>query len=150
LSGVRIVDSASVDKNNQVFKIGCSCGRNESQLLGYPVESQALPGEDVFAGPLSIQCQACGKRTMFFDSEIHGYDGENDSSAAMSGTGDPLPWSCPSCQGTSVSVEVQLVYNVEPDEEMLDRSQDIFSEISVVCKCGTCGKSSIATSIDCI
>jgi rubredoxin len=119
-------------------------------LLGYILESQSLPGEMVFVGPLSIECPSCGKRSVFFDSERHGYDGENESSVAMRGSGEPQHWSCPQCESTTVEIEVQMTYNVEPDEENEERAEDFFSEISVACKCRKCDKTFNATSIDCI
>ncbi len=150
LGNVSAVGASTGYSNSRIYKIGCNCGSNKQKLLGYLLESQSLPGEVVFVGPLSIECSSCGKRSLFFDSERHGYDGEHDSSVAMSGTGEPQYWICPQCDSAIVEIEVQMMYNVEPDEEDEERAEDFFSEIAVACKCVKCNKTFNATSIDCI
>jgi Zn finger protein HypA/HybF involved in hydrogenase expression len=150
LENVNAVSVSTGDPKLRAYKIGCTCGSSMQQLLGYSLESQSLPGEVVFVGPLSIECLSCGKRSLFFDSERHGHDGENESSVAMSGTGEPQQWSCPQCESSNIEVEVQMTYNVEHEKENEERAEDFFSEIAVACKCRKCKKTFKATSIDCI
>ena len=150
LGNVSAVGVSTGDSNLRAYKIGCTCGSSKQKLLGYWLESQSLPGEMVFVGPLSIECSSCGNRELFFDSERHGYDGENGSSVAMSGTGDPQHWSCPQCECVIVEIEVRMTYNAEPDEGNEERAEDFFSEVGIVCKCSKCNGTFNATSIDCI
>lgn len=150
LGKINAVGTSTDESNSRVYKIGCTCGSYEQELLGYSLKSQSMPSETIFVGPLSIECPLCGRRTLFFDSERHGYDGEHDSSVAMGGTGEPQHWICPTCLNAIFEIEVCMTYNVEPDEEYIERREDFFSEIAVVCKCTNCYGEFNVTSITCI
>lgn len=150
LGKVNAVVTSTNESNLRIYKIGCTCGSYEQKLLGYTLESQSMPSKTVFVGPLSIECPLCRKRMLFFDSELHGYDGEHNSGVAMCGTGEPQHWICPTCDNSIFEIEVCMTYNVEPDEEYIVRQEDFFSEIAVFCKCTNCSEKFNVTSITCI
>lgn len=136
------------------FQLACSCGARGFIIQGFPMASPAYPDQEIFAAPISLQCETCGKREQLFDPKSHGYDGEIDSSAGISGTGEPNAFPCRNCGNSAFEVAVSLEYSVEDEEmedweELAERPQDFFTWFSLYGKCLGCRNSSEITDYEC-
>ena len=131
------------------FQIGCPCGEDSVELLGYEAESQAAPGEGVFIGPLGMRCVSCGTESEIMDPETDGYNGEIDSNTTMRGSGVRTSWRCPQCKNSRVHAAVVFAYQVEVDEEMAERPEDFFDVFQLFAVCCQCGELREVTAFDC-
>ena len=72
-------------------QLACSCGARGFIIWGFPMASPAYPDQEIFAAPISLQCETCGKIEQLFDPKSDGYDGEIDSSAGISAPESLVP-----------------------------------------------------------
>jgi len=91
-----------------------------------------------FISPLNLRWPD-GQLTCIFDSDVHGYHGEMDSSAKLRGSGDPATFNCAECGEASMIVDVQLNYYDDLFDEF-DPSEvsDYFHNIIIYGTCTTC------------
>lgn len=126
------------------FQLACACGAREFSILGFPAPSSGTSGQGVFHAPISLSCHSCGKTAHLFNPECDGYDGELDSSASVTASGEPSKFLCRKCGETHFLTAVSLEYAIE-DEEMEDweelaaKPQDFFTSFGLFGKCATCG-----------
>ncbi|MEM7479282.1 MAG: hypothetical protein AAF483_30220 [Planctomycetota bacterium] len=87
--------------------------------------------------------------TKIFDSDIHGYHGEFDSSAKLRGSGSPMPFKCTKCSGESFIVDVQLNFYDDLFEEFdpLEVS-DYFHNIVIYGTCTFCSAPNAILDMD--
>ena len=136
------------------FQLACTCGSHTLAILGYPMKSPAYPDMDIFAAPVTLRCTACGREERLFDPKTDGYDGEIDSSAGVTGAGEPAAYACKACGQSAFDVAVSLEYSVEDEEmddwdELAERPQDFFTWFSLYGKCSGCGQLSDVTDYEC-
>ena len=81
------------------------------EVLGYDLcdYNPSYDGPSEFISPLAIGWPN-SPPTVIFDSDIHGYHGEIDSSAKLRGVGEPKRYKCAQCGGTNFVISVQLDY----------------------------------------
>jgi hypothetical protein len=122
------------------FVIGCPCGERAVFLLGYYAETDNHRMDNIFVGPLSIECPKCGVVSEFFDTRKHGYDGEQGVNTHIIGDGNPDRFACPHCGVAPMVLCPNFCYQgVESFRgEMRDRSQDFFGGLDVVGQCTRC------------
>jgi hypothetical protein len=128
------------------FAIGCSCGEPAAFLLGYHVRDEA--NAEGFVGPLSLRCSNCKAVMEFFDTRMHGHDGEQGCNTYIVGNGTPDAFSCPRCGVAPFSLTVVFDYADSkpfPDE----RPEDFFTGFSVLGKCTKCDSIVEITSFEC-
>lgn len=70
-------DGALVDELEQRiegvrFQLSCTCVSHAFTILGFHMKSQAYPGMDIFAAPVSLRCMACGREEQLFDPRRDG------------------------------------------------------------------------------
>lgn len=118
--------------------LACSCG-GDGTVLATPSGNDELP----FLDPISFSCTACGKSTVFFDSQRDGYDGRLNGGACYEQGTAPQIIPCESCSGSAMALECGLAYNTdfeeEGDIELLDQAPDLFDSIDVNVRCKNCG-----------
>jgi hypothetical protein len=134
------------------FIIGCSCGHRAVNLLGYYVSSETSRGSVGFVGPLSLECEKCGKLSTFFDSRKHGYDGEQGVNTYIIGEGKSDKFACPRCGPTLLIVCANFTYHGAEDSSELmqkNRTQDFFRGFDVAGQCLKCNGLIEITSFEC-
>ena len=79
---------------------------------------------------------------IIFDSDLHGYHGEMQSSAKLHGEGEAKPFTCPHCGGKLFKVSVQFDYwdacNDLWEDEPEIKIEDYFCNLIVEGECATC------------
>lgn len=116
------------------------------RVLGYDLSeyNTDYAGPTEFISPLTLRAED-GTSACIFDSNIHGYNGEMDSSAKLRGTGDPREFKCPKCGCNTFNVDVQFDYYDDLLEEFEPAEvPNYFCNIIVR---GTCSECSQQTSI---
>src|SRR5207249_9276158 len=58
------------------FTVGCPCGERTTYPLGYHAQDEGPSSEEIFIGPLGIECPACGRISELLDTRQHGHNGE--------------------------------------------------------------------------
>jgi hypothetical protein len=135
-------------------QLACSCGARRFMILGFPMASATYPDQEIFAAPISLQCETCGRREQLFDPRNDGYDGEIDSSAGIVDIGEPSAFLCKKCGKPTFEVAVSLEYSVEDEEmedweELAERPQDFFTWFSLYGRCLGCKQFSEITDYEC-
>lgn len=107
------------------------------KVLGYNLSdyNTDYDGPIEFISPLTLQWPD-GKTTCIFDSDLHGYHGEMNSSAKLRGTGDAIPFECTQCDNDQLIVDVQLDYYDDLFDEF--DSADVPDYFHNIIVCGTC------------
>jgi hypothetical protein len=93
-----------------------------------------------------------GISTIIFDSNLHGYHGEMQSSAKLRGEGQAKSFTCPDCGGKVFRVSVQFDYwdacdDLWEDEPQI-RIEDYFSNLIVEGECVACRHASRVLDMD--
>jgi hypothetical protein len=121
-----------------------SSGDVLAKVLGYPLGdyNPSCKNDPDFIGPLMLQWSD-GSESCVFDSDIHGYHGEMDSSAKLRGSGSPRAFACGKCSHDRFRVMAQFDYwdacdNLLEDEPDLP-VQDYFCNIIFFGVCARCG-----------
>ena len=136
------------------FGLHCNCGGNHFNILGYNAESEFYPGTNIFIGPLALNCIKCNNILELIDPGKDGYDGENNSSVTMIGTGNRVYYKCAHCSENKYKVAVGFEYSFDKNEfddfpEINERIQDYFSWFTLYGKCICCNNFSIITDFEC-
>ena len=125
------------------FRLSSAAGSNVGEILGYDLRdyNREFDGSCEFISPLMIQWPD-SPRAVIFDSHIHGYHGEMQSSANCRGAGEPAPYICPQCGGKNFVIRVQFdywgaCYDLWEDEPEI-MIEDYFNNIAVSGECVTC------------
>ena len=61
-------------------------------------------GDLFFVSPILVRTADSSKSEWIFDSDVHGYHGEMQSSAKIRGSGQPEQFICKGCHGTTFLV----------------------------------------------
>ncbi len=115
-----------------------------AQVLGYRLgDYNPMCGNDPdFIGPLTLRFSD-GSEHCVFDSNIHGYHGEMDSSAKLRGTGAPRTFGCGNCAHDRFRVTAQFDYTDACDDLLEDEPelpvQNYFCNIIFFGECANCG-----------
>ena len=137
------------------FRVSCPCGEKVVHLLGYNYHDAAYPKDDVFLGPLAIECPKCSRISELMNPEIHGYDGEQDGSCTRTGEGERIRYETPCCGQTKLELLPGFSYNMEDfDEdfagrEEAQRPQDFFDWFQLCGRCSSCGAWHAITDFEC-
>ena len=96
----------------------------DAEVLGYPLSDYNPNCKDDpdFVGPLSLRWSPTAS-VVVFDSDIHGYHGEMESSAKIRGVGDPKTFTC-DCGNSRFRVDVQFDY-CDACEDLVDDEPDL-------------------------
>jgi hypothetical protein len=104
--------------------------------------SEFYPEKAVFIAPFALECATCSTVTELFDPRLHGYDGEQHSSAGMTGQGPRQYFVCAACQQTLFEIAVSLDYPFDDAEfeagDVGERPQDYFAGFSLDGQCCHC------------
>jgi hypothetical protein len=94
ISGLRITSTIQAEDSPEALEYGvaCKCGAVSGRVLGHWLEHPDRPPEQVFVGPLSLECQSCGAATPLLDTSIHGYDASLGGDYNMKGSGTQVPF----------------------------------------------------------
>ncbi len=115
-----------------------------AKILGYPLVdyNPDCRNDPDFISPL-ILLWPDGTENLVFDSDLHGYHGEMDSSAKLHGKGPPKEFKCPECNHNEFQVVVQFDYWDACDDLWEDEPelavQDYFCNIIFAGRCLRCG-----------
>jgi hypothetical protein len=125
------------------FRIGCPCGEGATIVLGHFVRSEDIPGDQLFTGPLAIECPRCGRTSEFMNPERDGYDGEIGANTTAVGTGERSRFSCPHCGAASPMLVMpgfsyKAVDEWAASEDELRRPQDFFNAFWLYGACTRC------------
>lgn len=125
----------------------------DARILGFPLSAYnpACKDDPDFISPLSLQwtddSEAC-----VFDSDVHGYHGEMDSSAKYRGSGAPNVFVCGNCGPDRFRVVVHFDYSDACDDLLEGEpdlpAQDYFSGIRFFGTCTKCGNVTTVLSMD--
>ena len=143
LSGVTAtpIEGEFVDRGglSVVFLI-TSSDQKAYRILGYDL-SEYNPehkGPLEFISPLTLRWGDDSTHCIF-DSDIHGYNGEMDSSAKMRGRGEAMTFPCPKCRCDIFLVGVQFNYHDDLfDEFEVDEVSDLYHNIIIHGTCSSC------------
>tara|TARA_R110002111_G_scaffold262414_2_gene338422 strand:+ start:19 stop:531 length:513 start_codon:yes stop_codon:yes gene_type:complete len=124
----------------------------DAEVLGYPLSDYNPNCKDDpdFVGPLSLRWSPTASAVVF-DSDIHGYHGEMDSSAKIRGEGDPKSLTC-DCGNSRFRVDVQFDY-CDACEDLVDEEPDLpahdyFSNVVFRGTCTACGNTHEILNMD--
>ena len=94
LEALRVTRSVRSDESIESWdhSVACRCGAETGRVLGHWLTHPDRPPEQVFVGPLSFECQACGAIAPFLDTSLHGYDAALGADYNMKGDGNPAPF----------------------------------------------------------
>jgi hypothetical protein len=133
------------DSESVAFRLSSHSGRDSAQVLGYKLSryNQEFSGID-FISPLFLQWVGESDAVEIFDSDLHGYHGEMDSSAKYRGEGPSELFSCPACGRGEFSVSVQFDYG-EGCHDLVEDEPDLaienyFQNFMVDGRCTHCGR----------
>ncbi len=140
---------------NTTFRLSCSCGSDRHVIHLYAWNNPDEPDQTIILSPLTAECVACRKKSLVFDSDIHGYNPEvgiGSVNRRAEGTTDRLE-----CSQCDMSTEYQVFVRFEyPDDlfsedfaEFEGRQQDLFTWFSMVAKCSKCNGAYDVASIEC-
>lgn len=136
------------------FRLSSEGGHRFAQILGYDLRAYNLEykGDCEFISPLYIQWQGDSVRVLIFDSEAHGYHGEMESSAKLHGSGEPIAYACPKCNGKQFIPFVQFdywdaCYDLWEDEPEI-AIENYFCNVIVRGECMNCGQASNVLDMD--
>lgn len=121
-----------------------SGGEAACRVLGYPLADYNPNCKDDpdFVGPLHLRWDD-DSETCVFDSDIHGYHGEMDSSAKIRGSGNRKIYKCLKCGHDRFRVAVQFDYWDACDALLEDEPelpvQDYFCNVIFAGACQNCG-----------
>jgi hypothetical protein len=114
--------------------------------LNYDDESHAGPLE--YVSPITLQWK-CGSQTQIFDSEIHGYSGEMESSAKIHRVGAESPYKCNKCETAEFVVDVQFNYHDDLfDEFEAHEVSNYFNNIIIRGTCSNCSNACCIVDMD--
>ena len=116
------------------------------QDLNFDNESYAGPLE--YVSPITLEWK-CGTRTLILDTEIHGYNGEMESSAKIHCVGTASPYKCNKCGTTEFVVDVQFNYHDDLlDEFEADEVSNFFYNIIIRGTCTNCSTANCIVDMD--
>lgn len=148
LDGVSATTTSPLDERDCVvtaFSLAPkSAGEATCRVLGYPLADYNPDCKDDpdFIGPLNLRWND-DTETCVFDSDIHGYHGEMDSSAKIRGIGNAKIYKCSKCSHDQFSVTVQFDYWDACDDLLEDEPelpvQDYFCNVIFAGTCTKCG-----------
>jgi hypothetical protein len=61
---------------NTTFRLSCPCGSDQHVIHLYAWTDPDHPDQTIILSPLNAECVACQKKSLVFDSDIHGYNPE--------------------------------------------------------------------------
>src|SRR5687768_6817534 len=105
-AAVVAVDDLAVTRS-----IACRCGSRTGRVLA----GEEWP-EGGWADPLTWVCNACQTSSTFFDSARDGYDGRFGHGSTYDQATAEAEIACPECGATSLRVQCELIYNIDPSE----------------------------------
>jgi hypothetical protein len=129
------------------FLLSFRTGSGVAQILGHRLSRYNFKYQGPqFISPLFLKWEEESEPVPVFDSDIHGYHGEMDSSAKLRGDGPAEEFTCSACGRGAFSVSVQFdygggCYDLVEDEPDLD-VQDYFQNIMVEGRCLGCSLAS--------
>lgn len=148
LAGVNATSVAAPERRDcavTAFVLGPkTLGDDAAQVLGYPLGdyNPSCKDDPDFISPLTLHWSD-GTESCVFDSEIHGYHGEMDSSAKLRGVGAPRAFACGKCGHDRFRVTAQFDYWDACDDLLDDEpdlpAQDYFCNIMIFGACASCG-----------
>jgi hypothetical protein len=148
LDGVSVRATSPLDERDCVvtaFSLSSNSGSDATcRVLGYPLADYNPDCKDDpdFVGPLNLRWDD-DSETCIFDSDIHGYHGEMNSSAKIRGDGLAQIYKCQKCGHDRFRVSVQFDYWDACDDLLGDEPelpvQDYFCNVIVAGTCASCG-----------
>lgn len=148
LNGVSATPTFPLDQRDCVvtaFSLAPKSGGDAAcRVLGYPLAdyNPNCKGNPDFVGPLTLRWNDDSESGVF-DSDIHGYHGEMDSSAKIRGSGDAKIYKCLECDHDRFRGAVQFDYWDACDDLLEDEPelpvQDYFCNVIFAGTCGNCG-----------
>jgi hypothetical protein len=157
LNGVSATATSPLDERDCVvtaFSLAPKLGGDAAcRVFGYPLADYNPNCKDDphFVGPLTLRWND-DSESCVFDSDIHGYHGEMDSSAKIRGSGDAKIYICRQCGHNRFRVVVQFDYwdacdDLEEDDPDLP-VQDYFCNVIFAGTCTKCGNANRILDMD--
>lgn len=157
LDCVSATATSPLDKRDCVvtaFSLASKLGGDATcRVLGYPLADYDPDCQDEsdFVSPLNLRWND-GSETCVFDSDIHGYHGEMDSSAKIRGQGSAKIYKCSKCGHDQFRVAVQFDYWDACDDLLEDEPElpveDYFCNVIFAGACGNCGLVNFILNMD--
>lgn len=148
LVGVSATTTSPLDERDCVvtaFTLAPKSGGDATcRVLGYPLAdyNPDCKDESVFVGPLNLRWND-DTETCVFDSDIHGYHGEMDSSAKICGNGNAKIYKCSKCGSDQFRLTVQFDYWDACDDLLEDEPElpveNYFCNVIFAGACANCG-----------
>jgi hypothetical protein len=135
------------------FRVGCPCGEKGVFVLGYPAVDEGPRAEEIFLGPLAIECPKCGSISELMDPRRDGYDGEIGVNCNRTGEGKRSRFPCPKCGASSMLVMPGFSYPNDDmeswSEDIRQRPQDFFGSFWLYGGCAKCKGLVSITALEC-
>jgi hypothetical protein len=120
------------------FAVGCPCGTRAVYPVGY--HTKTMYGQDIFVGPLAVECPSCGRESELIDTRKHGYNGEQGGDCNMNGEGRRGRFPCPRCGAVPMTLMPGFSFEGYYFETKRRRPQDFFGVFWLDCRCSQCGR----------
>jgi hypothetical protein len=124
------------------FKLACECGAPSFFVHGFRWQSPGPRSETLFLSPLILECIACRKCTLAFDSNFHGFDAEQGIRTNRRAEGTRGIFECRRCGEVPLEIEVALEYSEDRFDgsmpEFAGREQDLFNSLTMYAACVRC------------
>jgi hypothetical protein len=142
------------DYVNPVYSLSCTCGGINHFIHCFRWRNPDYHDQLVHLSPIDLRCAECDKKSLLFDSDVHGYDAElGHGSATVRGEGDRVVFECPTCgrQPLEALVRFELGGDIFDDsfKQFAGRQQDLFSWFSLVGKCSSCSRMFEVADFEC-
>lgn len=120
------------------------------RVIGHDLnlDDDSYTGPLEYVSPITLEWSG-GRKTQIFDSEIHGYNGEMESSAKIHRVGNSLPYKCNHCGKTDFIVDTQLNYHNDLFDEFESHEvSNYFYNIIIRGTCANCSNANCIVDMD--
>jgi hypothetical protein len=129
------------------FDLSCTCGSKVWHILGF------MPEPKLILCPVVLECDNCNRQAEIFDIQKHGYDAElGHGCYSRRAEGKQLEFTCSDCNSRNFTATAVVSYQMdesEIEEEMKNRSQDLFDTFILTTSCSTCGATNSVCEYEC-
>lgn len=141
------------EETNAVFSLGCRCGGESFEVLGYKWRNPDYDNMEVLLSPIELKCRGCATSQVVFDSAEHGYDAAlGHGSSTMRAEGTPGSYGC-SCGSSAFNPLARFEYPADLFDGDFDDfpggKEELFTWASIAVKCVKCSHLAIPCDFEC-